>query len=74
MAAETYETTFAEESGMVAMVDGVRVFVGTVGSDVVTFTSLAYVAIDDNLAIDCYGDMVAHGTYFLGVPSAKFAE
>ena len=58
-----------EEAWVVFAIYGIRIF-ATIGCDVVSLTRLADVTIEDDLAIDSYGDVVALGTYLLGVPHA----
>ena len=58
---------------MVLVVNGI--FVGTsVGADVVALAGFADVAIENDLAIDGNGDVVADGTNLLSVPGAELGE
>ena len=67
MTTETYMSLLVEESRVVFAIYGVGIL-ATIGCYVVSLARLADVTIEDDLTIDSYGDVVALGTYLLGVP------
>ncbi len=68
MSTEADVTFFVEEAGMVTMVDHVGIAFRSLGTYRMTLTCLAYICVDNNLAVDRNGDMVAYSLDFLGVP------
>ena len=68
MSAEADVTFLVEQTGVVLVVESVRIGVATVGSHIVTLASLTDVTVENNLAINRYGDMIANSLDFLGMP------
>ena len=68
MTTEAYKAFLVEETGVVEVVDSVRIAACSVGVNVVSLTSLADVTVKDNLAVDCYGDVVTYSADFLSIP------
>ena len=60
-----------EQTGVVQVVNSVRILVSTLGGYVVALASSTDVAINDNLTINCYSDAVTLDTNLLAVPLAQ---
>ena len=69
--AEGDVSLLVEHSGMVPVVNSVRIVIGTVRCHVVTLASCADVAVHYDLAVDSNLDMVTLDTDFFGAPFAK---
>ena len=70
MSAEADITFLVEQTGVVLVVESVRIGVATVGSHIVTLASLTDVTVENNLAINRYGDMIANSLDFLATKRA----
>jgi hypothetical protein len=60
-----------EQTGVVLVVNSVRILVAALGVYVVALASSADVTVNDNLTINCYSDTVALDANLLAVPLAE---
>jgi hypothetical protein len=68
--AEADVTLLVEQTGVVVTIHSVGVLAAAIGSYVVALTSLADVAVNDNLAVNSNGDVITLDADLLRVPLA----